>query len=185
MNTPENISPEQLEKLRYPIGKMDRNVTITPEMHEDAMEDLANFPSELHAAVISLSDEQLDTPYRPGGWTVRQTVHHLADSHMNGYIRCKLALTEENPTIKPYEEHLWADLADTKTAPIELSLNILEALHRRWIICLKSLTQDQWKRTYLHPESGETSLELSLQNYAWHGEHHLTQITNLKERMEW
>jgi hypothetical protein len=185
MTRSENLSETEMEMLRYPIGKYDRSLPITSESHEAALKSIEEHPSELRAAVITLSDEQLDTPYRPGGWTLRQTVHHLADSHMNAYIRMKLALTEENPTIKPYEEKLWSELADNKIAPIELSLNLLEGLHARWVICLRSLNQDQWKRSFLHPETGATTLEIAAQLYAWHGKHHLTQITNLRDRMEW
>ena len=185
MNTSENMRPEELEKLRYPIGKYDRSQPLTTATLEEALTSLAKHPGELRATVVTLSDEQLDTPYRPGGWTVRQTIHHLADSHMNAYIRCKLALTEDNPTIKPYEEALWSNLPDARDGAVEMSLNLLDGLHDRWVLCLENLTAEQWKRTFNHPESGITPLDLAVHLYAWHGKHHLTQIKNLRERMDW
>lgn len=181
----ENLSPEDLETLRYPIGKYDRSQPLTAESLQAALNSIATHPGELRAAVVTLSDEQLDTPYRPGGWSLRQTIHHLADSHMNAYIRCKLALTEENPTIKPYEEARWSELTDAREGNVEMSLNLLNALHDRWVTCLDSLTPEQWKRTFNHPESGVTPLDMAAHLYAWHGQHHLTQIKNLRERMEW
>ena len=141
-------------------------------------------PGELHAAVITLSDEHLNTPYRPGGWTLRQTIHHLADSHMNAYIRMKLALTEENPTIKPYNEKLWAELPDV-SGDVEVSLQLLESLHQRWVLLLDNLTPEQWQRTFNHPESGITPLNLAAHLYAWHGKLRLTHIANLRAKMAW
>jgi len=184
MNATENISTEELEKLRYPIGKFDRRQPLTETSLRAATDAIAGLPGEVRAAVVTLSDAQLDTPYRPGGWTVRQTIHHLADSHMNAFIRMKLALTEENPTIKPYEEARWAELPDA-AGDVEVSLDLLEALHERWVLILDNLTPDQWNRTFNHPESGVTSLEMAAHLYAWHGQHHLTQIRNLRQRMEW
>ena len=184
MNTTENITPEELENLRYPIGKYDRSQPLTEASLRNAIDAIAELPGELLAAVVTLSDEQLDTPYRPGGWSLRQTIHHLADSHMNAFIRVKLALTEENPTIKPYEEKQWAELPDAK-GDIEISLNLLDALHERWVFLLDNLRPEQFQRTFNHPESGITALNLAIHLYAWHGKHHLTQIQNLRERMEW
>jgi uncharacterized damage-inducible protein DinB len=130
-------------------------------------------------------EEQLDTPYRPEGWTVRQVVHHLPDSHFNAYVRMKLAMTEQQPTIKPYEQQLWAELSDAKTAPIEMSLTLFESLHKRWVLFLQSLKSSDFARTINHPESGVMNLDRILQLYAWHGRHHTAQITSLRERMGW
>ena len=132
-----------------------------------------------------LSAQQLDTPYRDGGWTVRQVVHHVPDSHLNSYIRFKLALTEEEPTIRPYMEDRWAELPEAKTAPIELSLSLLEDLHKRWILMLRAIQPAEWKRTFRHPEIGPMTLEKNLALYAWHGRHHVAHVTALRERMGW
>ena len=184
MNSTENITTEELENLRYPIGKYDRSLPMTEASLRTAIDSIAELPGNLRAAVITLSDEQLDTPYRPGGWTLRQTIHHIADSHMNAFIRMKLALTEENPTIKPYEEALWAKLPDA-SGDVETSLNLLDALHERWTLLLDTLSPEQWKRTFNHPESGITPLDMAAHLYSWHGKHHLTQIQNLRDRMDW
>lgn len=184
MPTSENLNPEQLENLRYPIGKYDRSQSLTEASLRAAIDSIADLPGALRATVVTLSDEQLDTPYRPGGWSLRQTIHHLADSHMNAYIRMKLALTEENPTIKPNEEARWAELPDAK-GDVEPSLDLLDALHTRWVLLLDNLPAAQFERTFLHPESGVTALNLATHLYAWHGKHHLTQIRNLRERLEW
>ncbi|MFC5269591.1 YfiT family bacillithiol transferase [Adhaeribacter terreus] len=184
MNTTENISSEELEKLRYPIGKYDRSQPLTENSLRQAIDSIAEMPGELRAAVVTLSDEQLDMPYRPGGWSLRQTIHHLADSHMNAYIRMKLALTEENPTIKPYEEARWAELPDAQ-GDVEISLDLLDALHQRWVLLMDNLTLEQWKRTFNHPESGTTPLDMAAHLYAWHGKHHLTQVVNMRAKMEW
>jgi hypothetical protein len=146
---------------------------------------IAQAPVTLRTAVEGLSQQQLDTPYRDGGWTVRQVVHHVPDSHMNAYIRFKLALTEEEPTIKPYAEDRWAGLADTKSTPVEVSLVMLDALHQRWVELLKSLTPSDWKRQFRHPERGVVSLEMNLAMYAWHGKHHVAHVTELRHRMGW
>jgi len=132
-----------------------------------------------------LSEQQLDTPYRDGGWTVRQVVHHMPDSHMNSYVRLRLALTENEPIIKPYVEHLWADLYDARTAPIAVSLALLEALHQRWVMLLRSLKPADFSRTFRHPENGVRTIDWLLQLYAWHGRHHVAHITSLRERMKW
>jgi len=146
---------------------------------------LAEVPDRLRAAVAGLSDEQLDTPYRQDGWTVRQVVHHLADANMNWYVRTKLALTEPNPTVSPYDEAIWAELGDAREQPVEPSLILLEGLHRRWVALFQSLTEDQWKRTMVHPERGKFVLDTSLVMHVWHGRHHTAQILSPLERMKW
>ena len=142
-------------------------------------------PSQLRMEVENLSEQQLDTPYRFGGWTIRQVVHHIPDSHINSYVRFKLALTENNPTIKTYEEHLWAELKDSLETPINISLTLLEALHSRWVILLRSLTDEQFEKTFQHPEWGNITLSKTLALYAWHSKHHLAHITELKKKMGW
>lgn len=147
------------------------------------MDEIAGTPARLKAAVAGLSAEQLDTPYRPGGWTVRQLVHHVPESHMNSYIRYKWALTEDEPTIKPYYEDRWAELSDARTSPIEPSLALLESLHQRWITLLRGLTEEDWKRTFRHPDLGLIRLDQNAALYAWHGRHHVAHITSLRERL--
>jgi uncharacterized damage-inducible protein DinB len=139
----------------------------------------------LRAAVRGLSETQLDTEYRPGGWTVRQVVHHMPDSHLNSYVRFKLALTEDEPTIKPYAEDRWAELADSKATPVEVSLTLLDSLHDRWVRLLRPLGEEEWKRTFRHPSLGPMTLEKTLALYAWHGRHHVAHITELRKRMSW
>ena len=172
--------------LRYPIGKFHRpEATLTDDQRREFIDAIDQTPARLTAAVKNLKPEQLDTLYRPGGWTVRQVVHHVPDSHMNAYTRMKLALTEDVPTIKPYDEARWAELADSKI-PIEPSLAILENLHKRWVLLLKSLTPADWLRKYGHPEwSKPMSLDDTLALYAWHGKHHVAHITTLRERNAW
>jgi hypothetical protein len=175
-----------LEKLKYPIGKYKKPDTLTTEILYNYITDIESFPERLRVEVENLTDEHLDTQYRPNGWTIRQVVNHCADSHMNGLARLKLALTEDKPTIKPYMETLWAELPDSKTIPIEPALHILDGLHKRWAVLLKSLSQDDLKRIYIHPEHGrEFQLEESIGLYAWHCSHHLAHITELKKRMNW
>ena len=171
--------------LRYPIGKFSYDGLFTEEKKEAFLNDIARTPAHLRSAVKGLSDTQFDTPYRPGGWTVRQVVHHVPDSHLNAYVRFKLALTEDEPTIKPYAEDRWAELADTKATPIEVSLTLLDSLHDRWVRLLRSLKPEDWKRTFRHPELGTVSLEKSLALYAWHGKHHTAHVTELRKRMGW
>jgi hypothetical protein len=171
--------------LRYPIGKFHFEGPLTQDQKQKCLDDIEQTPSNLRAAVKGLSAEQLDTPYRPEGWTVRQLTHHVPDSHLNAYIRFKLALTEDDPTIKPYAEDRWAQLADTQTTPVEVSLTLLDSLHSRWIRLLRSLTPEDWKRTFRHPEMGEVSLEKNLALYSWHGRHHVAHITSLRERNRW
>ncbi len=171
--------------LRYPIGKFTYDGPPAPEKRQELLQHIEQAPGRLRAAVNSLTQQQLDTPYRPDGWTVRQVVHHLPDSHLNAYIRYKLALTEEEPTIKPYAEDKWARLADTAATPVEVSLTLLDSLHDRWVRLLRSLKPEDWKRTFRHPELGVVSLERNLALYAWHGRHHVAHITSLRERSGW
>lgn len=179
MNTP-------LEQLRFPIGKFEAPQVLTQELLEHYIKDIETFPARLKQAVHGLNDEQLNTPYRPDGWTIRQVVNHCSDSHMNSIIRFKLALTEEEPTIKPYYEERWAELTDSKTMPIEPALSLLEGLHQRWTVLLKSLTPEDLKKTFIHPEHGKRfRLDENIGVYAWHGNHHLAHITTLKKSMNW
>jgi hypothetical protein len=175
-----------MEDLRYPIGLFEYQGEIRQELLESWMKDIESTPRRLKEAVAGLSEEQLDTPYRPGGWTIRQVVHHVADSHMNAYTRFKLALTEDVPTIRPYYEDRWAELEDGQKAPVELSLILLETLHSRWMILLRSLGHEHFSRSFIHPESGDhIRLDWNVGNYAWHGNHHIAHITTLKSRMGW
>lgn len=172
--------------LRFPIGKFDASAPVTPEIHKAAIWDLAQLPERLRAAVNRLTDTQLDTPYRPDGWTVRQVVHHLADSHLNAMTRVRLALTEDNPTIKPYIEGKWAELADARTVAIEPSMQILEGVHARLVALLRTLDDASFARTVVHPEHGRTmSIDVLTALYGWHSRHHVRHITALRERMSW
>ena len=171
--------------LRYPIGKFKWEGSSTDEDRRRFVGEIEAAPARLRDAVKGLSEQQIDTPYRPGGWTVRQVVHHLPDSHMNAYVRFKLALTEEDPTIKPYEEARWAELVDARTAPIGTSLLMLESLHHRWVMLLRSLSAGDWSRTFEHPELGPMTLEKNLALYTWHGKHDVAHINSLRERMGW
>lgn len=170
---------------RYPIGKYEMPAQITPEMRAGAILEIASTPGRVRAAVKGLNDAQLDTPYREGGWTVRQVVHHLPDSHMNAYVRFRLTLTESEPTIKPYEESAWAKLEDAAHAPIEVSLRLLEPLHERWVRLLHSVKPEDYARTFRHPEHGVRTLEWMLFLYAWHGRHHTAHITELRKQRGW
>jgi uncharacterized damage-inducible protein DinB len=170
---------------RYPIGKFTYDRPPSEEQRQRFIEDIERTPATLRAAVQGLSPEQTETPYREGGWTVRQVVHHVPESHMNAYIRFKLALTEQVPTIKPYMEDRWAETPDTQSTPLEVSLALLEPLHDRWVRLLRSLRSDDWKRTFRHPELGVVSLEKNLALYSWHGRHHVAHITELRKRMGW
>lgn len=171
--------------LRYPVGLFTPPADYTPDLRRAATEIIAQAPTALRAAVRGLTNEQLDTPYRPGGWSLRQVTHHLPDSHMNAYIRLRLALTEENPTIKPYEESRWAELADAKSGPVEHSLALMDSLHARWVALLRSLPIEAFSRLWTHPEHGELTVDWHLQQYAWHCRHHVAQITGLRRRMGW
>jgi len=174
-----------VEDLSYPVGKFNVEGEITDEQRQLWMAQIGEAPRLFRAAFAGLSEVQLETPYRAGGWTLRQVAHHVPDSHMNSYTRFRLALTEEEPTIKPYEQDRWAELADARTAPIEWSLALLEGLHARWVVLLRSLAAGDWKRTFKHPELGLMTLERNLALYAWHGRHHTAHVTALRQRMGW
>lgn len=170
--------------LRYPIGRPDRTPALEPAERRAAIDAIADAPAKLRAAVAGLTDEQLDTPYRPDGWTVRQLVHHLADSHMNAYVRFRLGLTEHEPVIKPYDEKSWATLPDS-ALPVTGSLALLDALHERWVHLLRNTDDASFARRITHPENGPMSLDSMLGIYSWHGRHHTAHITALRERMGW
>jgi uncharacterized damage-inducible protein DinB len=181
----ENTTVEAASKdLSYPIGKFDPGVEVTRELRKEFIQTIADLPERISQAVEGLSEEQIDTPYRPEGWTVRQTVHHVADSHINSLCRFKLAMTEENPTIRPYFEDRWADLADSRL-PVDVSLKLLEAVHRRWIALLDAMTDEDFQKTLVHPDSGEWTIEKFLALYAWHSRHHTAHITKLRDRNGW
>lgn len=171
--------------LRFPVGKFKIPESLTGAARIAMVEQIAETPAKLRAAVAGLGDSQLDTPYRPGGWTVRQVVHHVPDSHLNSYTRFRLALTEDEPTIKPYREDQWAELPDARTLPVEVSLQLLENLHTRWVTLLRSMNDEQWKRAFRHPDLGTMTLEQSAALYAWHGRHHTAHITSLRDRRGW
>jgi len=180
------MTEQELQKLRYPIGEFSPQENITGADVKKYIETIEAFPDKIKNAVSNLNESRLNTPYRDGGWTVRQVVHHVVDSHMNSMMRFKLALTEDTPTIKTYFEDRWAELEDYKSTPIEVSLALLDNLHKRWVVLLKSLTLEQLKRTLYHPEyKREIPLDELMNLYAWHSEHHLAHITNLKQRMGW
>jgi DinB superfamily len=171
--------------VRYPIGKFSWGGKQTVKERNHSIDEIAATPGRMRKAVAGLNTSQLDTPYRDGGWTVRQVVHHVPDSHMNSYIRFKFALTEHEPTIKPYDEAQWAELIDGRTAPIEPSLNLLEGLHHRWTLFLTSLSEDDVNRRFHHPELGVVTIDQYIALYAWHGAHHVAHITSLRERNGW
>lgn len=171
--------------LRYPIGPFERESEITGERRRQYMEQLAGTPEKLREAVQGLSAAQLDTPYRPKGWTVRQVVHHVVDCHVNAYIRFKMTLTEDNPAVKPYNQKRWAELMDSRTAPVEMSLAIFEGLYRRWVILLDSLSPEDFARTMQHPDMGVFRLDSYLSMCVWHGNHHIAHIMGLRKRMNW
>ena len=175
-----------LEPLRFPIGRLKKQENISEATIKQCIRDIEALPQLMEFSVKELNDAQLNTQYRPEGWTIRQVVHHVCDSHINSYVRFKWALTEEAPTIKAYDEKNWAEVEDGKNAPVEVSLEILKALHRRWVMMLKNLNKADLKRTFVHPETGYTySLEMAITLYAWHGKHHVAQIEFLKERSGW
>jgi len=176
---------KEIERLKYPTGRFKAPKEYTDELRESFISGIEETPFYLRQAVENLDEDQLNTPYREGGWTVKQVVHHLPDSHMNALIRYKLALTENEPTIKTYKEDAWAELEDYVTTPVDISLNLLETVHIRWVILLKSMSQEQFKRKMNHPEVGIIDLNWLLAQYAWHGKHHIAQIDSLKERMGW
>ena len=166
------------DPLRYPVGRETRKAALTPTERAAMIDTIAAFPARLRAAVQGMDDAALDTPYRPGGWTRRQVVHHVADSHMNAYIRFQLGLTEQEPTVKPYDEKAWAELPYARTAPVATSLALLEALHARWTAQLRDIADERWARRILHPENGPMSLDDLLQTYEWHCRHHLGHVGN-------
>lgn len=181
-------NPSQREvtaDLRFPVGRYQPVREITASCREEWIRELEQLPVNLQNAISGLSDEQLDTPYRPGGWTVRQVAHHLPDSHLNSYLRFRLALTENTPTVKTYEESQWAELTDARTSPLEPSLLLLRGLHQRFTVLLRSLTEADFSRTFRHPELGEIRLDWTLGLYAWHSRHHVAHITNLRRREGW
>jgi hypothetical protein len=174
----------ELDQLRYPVGRFTPIENTVPARTE-CIRAIGQLPTHLCAAVVGLNDSQLDTPYRDGGWTVRQVVHHLADSHANSVIRFKLALTEDCPTIKPYDENAWAQLPDSKSLPIDSSLSFISAMHERWVALLQSMSEADFQRDYVHPERGRQNLLTALGIYAWHGRHHTAHITALRARKNW
>ncbi len=174
-----------MSDLRYPIGQFAHKGAIGEDNIAGWIDDIVALPEAMRAAVHGLDDTQLDTVYRPGGWTVRQVVHHVPESHINSYVRFKWALTEDVPTIKVYDEVAWAELADARTAPLEPSLALLDALHARWAISLRSLTAEQFRRKFKHPELGAARLDWVVGMYAWHGNHHVAHVTALRDREGW
>lgn len=171
--------------LRYPVGKFHRPDHVAAGDWESAIDAIAALPKAMRDVVAGLTAEQLETPYRPSGWTVRQVVHHVPDSHLQAYTRCKLALTEDEPTIKPYDEARWAELPDTAGTPVSTSLALLDALHERWVVLLRGLPESARARTFRHPETGVWRIDTLVMLYAWHGQHHLSHITRLRERSGW
>jgi uncharacterized damage-inducible protein DinB len=171
--------------LRYPIGKLQIPDQVTSDKRNIMIDEIYALPTQVRDAVKDLTAEQLDTEYRPGGWSIRQVTHHLPDSHINAYIRFKLALTEDSPVIKPYDEQSWAELLDSRDTPLEVSVQLLESLHGRWVVLLRSMNDSDFERTYRHPEMGTLRLDQVLSLYAWHGKHHLAHITSLRGRNLW
>jgi len=182
---------EQTTDFSYPIGKVEdqpfsNKGSYDEKIKADCLLDIQMAPSLLENAILNLDEQQLNTPYRDGGWTVKQVIHHVPDSHINAYTRFKLALTEDNPLIKPYNEAAWAQLSDTQNLPVNISLTLLHALHLRWVELMKNMTETEWQRTLFHPEhKRQISLWDMLATYAWHGKHHAAHITKLRERMNW
>jgi uncharacterized damage-inducible protein DinB len=170
---------------RYPVGKFEMPAVVTPERRQQAIAEIASTPTKMRAAVKGLSEAQLDTPYREGGWTVRQVVHHVPDSHVNAYVRLKLALTEDKPTIKTYEEAAWAELPDSKSASIGVSQLLLDAVHARWDRVWRGMKAEDFARKVVHPEHGERSVDWLLFMYEWHGRHHVAHITELRSQKGW
>jgi DinB superfamily len=182
-----STSAPELEQLKYPIGKFARGTKAeTPVRRAECIAIIEAFPATLRSKLAGMPDEQLDTPYRPGGWTVRQLVHHIADSHAQTIIRFKLALTEEQPVIKPYKEALWAEHTDARTMPLEPSLAIIGGVHARWVVLMRAMQEAEWERAFVHPEQNRAiTLAEALELYIWHSGHHLAHITGLKQRMGW
>jgi hypothetical protein len=174
-----------MDELSFPVGRFQRPASLTQDERRRAIDDIAAAPKNMRAAAHGLNDAQLDTPYRPDGWSVRQVVHHVPDSHMNAYIRFKLTLTEDTPTIKPYDQAAWAGLEDARSTPIETSLSLLETVHDRWVRILNAMSPSDFKRTLNHPESGIMTLDQLLAMYAWHSKHHVAHVNNLRARNGW
>jgi hypothetical protein len=174
-----------MEDLAYPVGRFQRPASLTPDQRRAAIESVVAAPRHLREAVRGLDEAQLDTPYRPGGWTVRQVVHHVPDSHMNAFIRLKLALTEDTPMIKPYDQTAWAQLEDARSTPIETSLTLLDCVHDRWARVLHAMSPSDFARELNHPENGMMTLDQLLAMYDWHGKHHVAHIVNLRARNNW
>ena len=174
-----------MSDLRFPVGPWDRRSSLAADERRTLLDQIAATPAALRDAVRGLDDAQLDTPYRDGGWSVRQVVHHLPDSHMNSYIRFKLALTEDEPTIRAYDEDAWSKLADSRITPVETSLVLLESLHERWMLLLRSLDEADFARRLRHPEYGPMTIDTLVSLYAWHGRHHVAHVTALRERSGW
>lgn len=179
-------APTSTDDLRYPVGRFTFDGDRSRAARDANIAELAELPTRFAASVLDLTPAQLDTPYRDGGWTVRQVVHHVPDSHMNAYVRFKLALTEPSPTIRPYDEALWAKLSDVRDVPVETSLTLLDALHARWVTLLCGMSEAEFERGYVHPEHGRSvPLDEALAMYAWHSKHHLAHVTRLRDRMGW
>jgi hypothetical protein len=174
-----------MEDLRYPLGAFDPQAVVQPDGYPALIDEIAAVPARLRAATLGLDDTHLDTPYRAGGWTIRQVVHHVADSHMNAYIRFRWTLTEDAPLIKTYDQTRWAELPDARTAPPEVSLRLLDALHERWERLLRAMSTDDYRRELQHPEWGLIDLSVMLRLYAWHGAHHVAHVVNLRKREGW
>ena len=174
-----------MDDLRFPTGTFTLDPDVTTDKRRGWIQRIAEAPALLRSAAAGLTEPQLQTPYRPDGWTVRQVIHHVPESHMNAYVRFKLALTEDNPTVKPYDEAAWAKVADTERTPVDVSLALLDALHRRWVVLLESMGPGDFARRLFHPERGQIDLDWMLQLYAWHGHHHTAQITGLRQRKGW
>ena len=185
MTTSASPAPGATQDPRFPIGKFAMPAAVDAAWRTAAINAIGETPINLREAIAGWLDEQLDTPYREGGWTVRQLVHHVADSHINAYTRFRLALTEENPTIKPYEEAKWAELPDARSMGVEVSLMLLDALHERWTVLLRSMSEADFARTLTHPERGPMTLDQMLGLYSWHGKHHVAHVTSLAKRMGW
>ena len=174
-----------IEKLKYPIGRYQLEDNINKSSIARWIKEIESLPEKLFEAVKGLNKDQLQTQYRPDGWTVQQVIHHIADSHLNAYIRFKLALTEDKPIIKPYDEALWAKLPDSRLVDVNVSIELIKSLHKRWTTLLKELSEEELEKEFLHPESGMKNLKETICHYSWHGNHHLAHITSLKKRMSW
>ena len=173
------------DDIRYPVGPCEWSAEVSAEEKRQHLRDIAALPVKLREAVAGLAPQHLDIPYREGGWTIRQIVHHIPDSHMNSYVRFKLALTENQPTIKPYDEKLWAEMPEARTAPIDISLDMVDALHRRWSLMLDNMTDADFERSILHPEIGALKVKSMVAGYGWHCRHHVAQIVATRCRMGW